>query len=125
MCIACFCEIGFEYVIVDNLATCLSSLVPSPLPLPPFFPAQQQKWAGTETSVCHMSNNMPLQTLLLCSVICINLIIQLDLAGDVNQIIKQSPSPCIFHNSIYLRWCYICGQNLVIAPHMHAMYGRE
>ena len=54
----CFCEIGFEYVIVDSLATCLSSLVPSPLLPLPFFPAQWQKWAGNETSVCHMSNKM-------------------------------------------------------------------
>ena len=48
----------------------------------------------------------------------VNLIFSLNLAGDVNKVMKHFPSPCVLCNPCYSWWCY--GQNLAIAP--RAMY---
>ena len=48
----------------------------------------------------------------------VNLIFSLNLAGDVNKVMKHFPSPCVLCNPCYSWWCY--GQILAISP--RAMY---
>ena len=50
----------------------------------------------------------------------VNLIFSPDLAGDVNQIMKQFLSPCMFRNPIIKN--DVRGQILVLAPHLRNVY---